>query len=74
MPSRVAGDFKTTLSYWHLGRIFDELPTLSPEFLECNPRTDIFAVTDPSAQKLYVHLANIINASRPMRKYTIPTL
>lgn len=74
MPSRVAGDFKTSLSYWHLGRIFDELPTLSPEFLECNPRTDIFAVTDPDAQKLYVHLANMINASRPMRKYTIPTL
>ncbi|WP_216071872.1 major capsid protein, partial [Acinetobacter baylyi] len=37
MPSRVAGDFRTTLDYWHLGRKFDTQPTLSTSFVECDP-------------------------------------
>jgi len=76
MPSRVAGDFRTSLDYWHLGRIFDNEPTLSQEFIEC--RVDeterIFAVTDPDVQKLYCHVLNKIKAVRPMPKYGTPTI
>jgi len=76
MPSRVAGDFRTSLDYWHLGRIFGSEPTLSQEFIECTPEdTDrIFAVTDPDAQKLYCHVLNKIKAVRPMPKYGTPTI
>jgi len=76
MPSRVAGDFKTSLSYWHLGRIFDSEPTLSKDFIECdNSETSrIFAVTDPDSQKLYCHVLNKIKAVRPMPKYGTPTI
>jgi len=76
MPSRVAGDFRTSLDYWHLGRIFGSEPTLSQEFVECTPEdTDrIFAVTDPDAQKLYCHVLNKIKAVRPMPKYGTPTI
>jgi len=76
MPSRVAGDFRTTLDYWHLGRIFDSEPTLSQEFIECIPDDSerIFAVTDPEAQKLYCHVLNKIKAVRPMPKYGTPTI
>lgn len=76
MPSRVAGDFRTSLDYWHLGRIFGSEPTLSQEFIECTPNeTDrIFAVTDPDAQKLYCHVLNKIKAVRPMPKYGTPTI
>jgi len=76
MPSRVAGDFRTSLSYWHLGRIFDNEPTLSQEFVECTPEDTqrIFAVTDPDAQKLYCHVLNKIKAVRPMPKYGTPTI
>lgn len=76
MPSRVAGDFRTSLDYWHLGRIFGSEPTLSQEFIECTPQeTDrIFAVTDPDAQKLYCHVLNKIKAVRPMPKYGTPTI
>lgn len=76
MPSRVAGDFRTSLDYWHLGRIFDSEPTLSQEFIECTPaETDrIFAVTDPDAQKLYCHVLNKVKALRPMPKYGTPTI
>jgi len=76
MPSRVAGDFRTSLDYWHLGRIFDAEPTLSQDFIECVPSETerIFAVTDPDAQKLYCHVLNKIKAVRPMPKYGTPTI
>lgn len=76
MPSRVAGDFRTSLDYWHLGRIFGSEPTLSQEFIECTPEDTerIFAVTDPDAQKLYCHVLNKIKAVRPMPKYGTPTI
>lgn len=76
MPSRVAGDFRTSLNYWHLGRIFDNEPTLSQEFIECTSEDTqrIFAVTDPDAQKLYCHVLNKIKAVRPMPKYGTPTI
>jgi len=76
MPSRVAGDFRNSLDYWHLGRIFDNEPTLSQEFIECTPEdtSRIFAVTDPDAQKLYCHVLNKIKAVRPMPKYGTPTI
>lgn len=76
MPSRVAGDFRTSLDYWHLGRIFGSNPTLSQQFIECSPADTerIFAVTDPNAQKLYCHVLNKIKAVRPMPKYGTPTI
>lgn len=76
MPSRVAGDFATSLDYWHLGRIFNTQPSLNGTFIECTPEaTDrIFAVTDPDSQKLYCHVLNKIKAVRPMPKYGTPTI
>ncbi len=77
MPSRVAGDFRNTLDYWHLGRIFDynNPPQLNQEFIECTPEATsrIFAVEDPDAQKLYCHVLNKIRAVRPMPKYGTPS-
>jgi hypothetical protein len=72
MPSRVAGDFRTTLDYWHLGRKFDTEPTLSTSFIECNPTKRIFAVDDPEGDSLYCHVLNKIKAIRPMPKYGTP--
>lgn len=74
MPSRVAADFRDTLDYWHLGRIFDTVPTLSQEFIECTPRQDIFAVTDPGVDKFYVHVLNRVMASRQMPVFGSPML
>lgn len=74
IPNRVAGLFRTSLKFWHWGRIFDALPNLNQEFLDCDPRDDIYAVTSGEQNKLYCHVQNRIIASRPMRKYTIPTL
>lgn len=74
-PSRVAGDFRSTLDFWHLGRKFATLPTLSQDFVECDPadNTRVFAVEDPDVQKLYAHVLNKVRAVRPMPKYGTPT-
>lgn len=73
MPSRVAGDFKTTLLFWHLGRKFDTPPSLNEDFVNCVPRRDIFAVTDPDVQTLYIHVLNKVSAFRLMPKFGVPS-
>lgn len=51
----VHGEFKTSLNYWTLSRQFNSQPTLSKDFVHCQPRTDIFAVTDENlADNVYL--------------------
>jgi hypothetical protein len=71
MPSRVAADFRNQLDFWHLGRIFDEQPSLSAAFVECEPTKRVFAVED-GVQSLYCHVLNKIKAIRPMPKFGTP--
>lgn len=73
IPSRVAGEFKTTLAYWHWGRIFAGAPDLNQDFIECTPRKDVFAVEYQDVQSLFVHIFHKIKAVRPMPKYGTPT-
>ena len=75
-PNRVAGDFRTTLDYWHLGRIFNVDPTLSQAFIECDPGDvdRIFAVLDEpeGTDNLYCQVLHKIRAVRPMPKFGTP--
>ena len=74
--NRVAGDFRTTLDYWHLGRIFNVDPTLSQSFIECAPEDvdRIFAVLDEpeGTDNLYCQVLHKIRAVRPMPKFGTP--
>lgn len=49
-PNEVHGDFRSTLNYWNTARYIKSTPTLSTNFIECNPERDdinrIFAVPD----------------------------
>jgi hypothetical protein len=72
MPSRVAGDFRTTLDYWHLGRKFASQPALNGAFIDCDATKRIFAVDDPEGDSLYCHVLNKIKAVRPMPKFGTP--
>jgi len=72
IQNRVAGQFKTSLNTWHAGRIFDTDPALNEEFIECNPTTRIFAVTNEAIDNMYCHVLNRIHAVRPMPKYGNP--
>lgn len=70
--SRVAGEMRSTLAFWHMGRIFDTDPALNAEFIECDPRTDIFAVTE--GDHIVAHIFNDVSVVRKLPRFGIPTI
>lgn len=87
MPSRIAGDFRDTLKFWHLGRFFDDSPVLNDSFLSIiDGYKRIFAVQDLPSDNveeggkvrsfncIYAHVFHSVSASRLMPKYGTPTL
>lgn len=60
--SSVAGEFRSTLNYWHMARIFAGDVAINEDFVKCNPTTRIYAstATDP----LYVMANHSIQARR----------
>lgn len=73
LDGRVAGEFKTNLAYWHLGRIFSSRPHLNESFVSCDPSNRIFAVEE-GAQHIYMHILHDIKVRRRLPKFGIPTL
>lgn len=71
--SRVAGDFRTTLDFWHAGRKFSGAPLLNADFIQADPTHRIFAVTDENQDKVWVHHYNSVRAVRRMPKFGTPT-
>lgn len=55
-PSRVSGDFRDSLRFWHLGRYFENTPQLNREFISCDPSDRIFAVQDENEDNLWCHI------------------
>jgi len=76
--NRVAGEFRSSLDYWHLGRKFDTGsptgPELNSDFVKCLPSSRIFAVTDPTADNIYSHVFNRITAVRKLPRFGIPQI
>lgn len=73
--SRVAGEFRTSLDFWHGGRILGTTPSLNAAFVQYQDgSTDrIFANVDPDVDHLYCHVLNRVQAIRPMPKFGTPT-
>lgn len=72
IESRVSGEFRDTLDFWHMARKFASEPALNSDFVKCNPTDRIYAV--PAADQLYVMGKNRINAKRRVIKYAKPQL
>lgn len=72
-PSTVHGSFKTSLSYWHMGRIFETKPLLNSDFVSADPTFRIFAVEDPDIEHLYCNIYHHVSAIRPMPFYGTPS-
>lgn len=72
--SSVHGDFRTSLKYWHMGRIFGSRPALNSSFIQADPTERVFAVTseDDAFDKLWVNIHHNCVALRPMPKYGTP--
>jgi len=72
--SEVHAAMKDSLQFWHLGRVFDTTPTLNDEFIECRPRTDIFAVEDESEDHIISHVFFDVSVVRKLPRYAIPSI
>ena len=73
---RVSGDFRSSLDFWHLARIFDNKPTLNSDFVTCVPDDRIFPVisgdTTGKFKKVLVMGYFKFTAIRPIPKYGEP--
>lgn len=74
LPSTVHGAFKSTLAFWHMGRIFASAPALNESFITSDPTARIFAVTDDQGDHLLCQVYHKIDAIRPMPYFGTPTL
>lgn len=76
--NRVAGDFRTSLSFWHMARRFKDRPYLSQSFVTTDPDADfwtnIFNVTDANEDYLWLHTYNHVKARRPIPRFGSPRI
>lgn len=74
--SRSAGNFRSTMRTWHLDRYFESQPTLSADFLDCDPveTSRIFNVTDPNVHHLWCQIQHNITMKRPLPLFGEPSL
>lgn len=72
--NRVCGQFRTTLNFWHAGRIFPSEPALNETFVNADPTKRIFAVTDPAVHSLICHILHKVRAVRQMPKFGTPSI
>ena len=73
-PDIITGEFKTTLDFWHQGRIFSAPPALNQNFIECSPRYDIFSVTDETEHHFISQIYINCQAIRPLPRFGTPGL
>lgn len=55
IPSSIAGEFRTTLDYWHFARIFGSTPALNADFVKCVPTEEPFATDEDTLQIMARH-------------------
>lgn len=74
MPNRIAGLFRSSLDFWHLGRKFESEPALNEEFISATPSNRIFAVQDLEVDSLMCQILHKIRAVRSMPKFGNPSM
>jgi len=73
-PDVITGEFKTTLDFWHQGRMFNTKPSLNQSFIECTPRYDIFSVVDGTEHHFISQIFINCQAIRPLPRFGTPGL
>lgn len=79
IPSRVAGDFRDSLKYWHLGRFFQSTPSLNGQFVSLTPQNQtafnrIFAVTSNNESHFYCYFLMKVHSRQELPRYGVPSL
>ena len=76
--NRIHGQFRTTLHFWTMARLFNNYPSLSSAFLEPDDRLldRPFYVqsgdTNPELEHVYLEVGSRVTAWRPMSKNSTP--
>lgn len=68
--SKVCGEFRELLNYWHMARDFDAQPVLNEDFIKCVPTKRIHAVQTNDV--LYCMVNHSIQARRLVRRFAKP--
>ncbi len=75
--SSVAGEFRSTLDYWHMARKFSGNVALNGDFVTCNPTDRIFAAPGTSEapnDTVYCFFHHSIQARRMLAKVANPRI
>ena len=72
MPNRIVGDFQTSLAFWHMARMFDEVPQLNDDFVTQHLDPRIFAVQ--YARPVIADFYFEATAKRKLSKFSTPKL
>lgn len=62
--NHVSGEFRTTLNYWNMARIFENAPNLNSEFITANPTDRIYQLSESLSDQLYIMIQNDLLAKR----------
>jgi len=74
IPDSVHGDFLYNMRTWHEARRFATLPTLSNQFVQCNPANRIWAVQNAEdINRVWCQIYQSITARRPLTIFSNPS-
>ena len=74
LPDVVTSDMRDKLDIWHMGRNYDELPSLNSSYLLCRPTKRIFSVQKPDVPNITGIINFVTIAYRDMPELAIPQL
>lgn len=66
--NHVTSEFRTTLDYWNMARVFENAPNLNDEFVTCNPTDRIYQMSSELSDQLYIMVQNDMIAKRLMSR------
>lgn len=69
----VHGDFRTSLTGYHTGRIFTEEPNLNENFIQADPTNRMFAVEFDNVQPWWLRIEFDIQHTRRLPKWPTPS-
>lgn len=70
--NHVTGEFRSTLDYWNMARVFENRPNLNSEFITCAPTDRIFQAGEELAHQMYIMVRNDLIVKRLMSKAGTP--
>lgn len=82
-PNEIHGAFRSSMAYWHNGRIFDTAPNLNNDFVQLNGGQDdstnkgqnrIFPTLPDGYGHFYLHMFHNVSGLRALPKYGIPSI